>query len=246
MENINNINNDINKKSKASLIWGILSIVFGCFGLIFGIIAIVLGNSAKKLNPNSGSGGIVTGIIGIIMNVVVIPIVLIICIPVLIGHNIKTELENANRNAEIVFAEAQRICDAEAEKGGNITATIVFDDDPHNENFNYGNESESMTQGEFELAMRQNCNFENIKPDDYDDIKWMVYIEGNKVVSAIFAEDDDFVGGYPIPQSVDEVTNNQQRWFFDENSLQYKALSQRIYQSDNTSDDQNIEEFPIR
>ncbi len=69
--------------STASLVLGILSIptclCYGVLGLILGIIAIVLGKNAQKKyneNPDSYTGegnakaGIITGIIGIVLNLV--------------------------------------------------------------------------------------------------------------------------------------------------------------------------------
>ncbi|MFD2567891.1 CCC motif membrane protein [Pseudotenacibaculum haliotis] len=69
--------------STASLVLGILSIVtcicYGIIGLPLGIIAVILGAKAKKIfneNPDAyksvgnASAGVVTGIIGIILNLI--------------------------------------------------------------------------------------------------------------------------------------------------------------------------------
>lgn len=69
--------------STAALVLGILSIVtcicYGIIGLPLGIIAVILGSKAKKIyneNPDvySGAGnasaGVITGVIGIILNLI--------------------------------------------------------------------------------------------------------------------------------------------------------------------------------
>jgi hypothetical protein len=212
------------KKQKISLVWGILSIVISVFGIIFGTIAIIFGVGGNNLADKKKWGGIISGIFGIAMNIFVVPIALAIIVPVAIGRSMIVELSYANQNADVVFDAAQSVCQDYENQGGMINAIVIFNgDDIHDEFLNYTGPGD-LTVYELENEIRQNCNFENIKNDEYDDIEWMVYIENNRVISAIFNVDDDYVGGSPVPQTRDERNDNRTRWHFDSNTLLNKAV----------------------
>lgn len=105
------------KESTISLVFGILSIVFGLpiLGIIFGIVAIIY----SKKSPDEGvaKAGLITGIIGIVLNVITTLVVGIIVVIAILAYN--------GELAEADYAAQDRSCES---YGDAICLPSCYDD----------------------------------------------------------------------------------------------------------------------
>jgi hypothetical protein len=134
------------------------------------------------------------------------------------------QIAASNENAKKIYIAAQTICTETESLGGRINALIIFDENSGQQSEEYFDYSFSGDAAKEAMLMNKNEFKRQVSELTNSYSRWMVYIEDNKVISAIFQDMDNSAGGYPTQPDYEQYRS--EGWNFTVDTLLEKAIGE--------------------